>query len=503
MKVLLDTNIFLHRETNRIVHEDIGQLFLWLDKLRYEKILHPLTINEINKYQGVEVLRSLNVKLQAYTVLQTSAPLHADVVNNIVPLDRNENDKNDTLLINEVFCERVDLLITEDKNIHKKANLLSISDKVYTIDSFLSKVLIENPTLVDYKVLSVKKTLFGMIDFQDPIFNSFREDYPGFDKWFNGKSEEPAYVAFYKKRIGAFLYVKVEGKDESYSDIEPVFQPKKRLKIGTLKVAFNGVGLGERLLKIVFDNALQQKVDEIYVTIFHKHPGHDLLIRLLEDFGFKHWGIKNSSAGQELVYLRNFSRNSDRTNPKATFPFLSKDSPIYFVCIYPEYHTELFPDSILRTESPMNFIEDEPHRNVICKSYISHAVNRNIQTGDILIFYRTGGVHKGVITTLAIVDSVKDNLQNFDQLRRACRGKTVLTDEKLKTFWDYKPTYRPFVVNLLYAYSFPKRINLAKLIELGIIPDVNNIPRGFGRLSTENLNLIIQYTQTDESIIGD
>jgi len=28
----------------------------------------------------------------------------------------------------------------------------------------------------------------------------------------------------------------------------------------------NGFKLGERFLKIVFDNALQQKVDEIYVT---------------------------------------------------------------------------------------------------------------------------------------------------------------------------------------------------------------------------------------------
>lgn len=503
MKVLLDTNIVIHRETSRIVNEDIGQLFKWLDKLKYDKVIHPLTIAEINRYKDKDILKSFQVKLQAYVVLQSTALLHGDVVDKIVPLDRNENDLNDTLLINEVYCNRVDLLITEDKNIHKKADLLSIPDKVFTIDSFLKKVFTENPVLIDYKVLSVKITLFGKIDLQDSFFDSFRQDYPEFDKWFNRKSEEPAYAAFYKNKLGAFLYLKVEGENEPYLDIEPRFSQKKRLKIGTFKVAFNGVGLGERLLKIVFDNALQFKVDEIYITIFQKHPGHSMLIRLLEDFGFRQWGIKHSAAGDELVYVRNFSRTADRQNPKSTFPFLSKDSPAYFVSIYPEYHTELFPDSILRTESPMNFIEDEPHRNGIYKSYISHAIDRNIKTGDILVFYRTGGVHKGVVTTLAIVDSVNDNLQNFDQLRRACRGKTVLTDEKLKTFWDYRPSNRPFVVNLLYAYSFPKRINLAKMIELGIIAGVDGIPRGFGMLSKEKFKLILKHTESDESIISD
>jgi hypothetical protein len=66
----------------------------------------------------------------------------------------------------------------------------------------------------------------------------------------------------------AFLYLKVEDQREPYHDIAPAFTPKKRVKIGTLKVELNGFKLGERLLKVVFDNALVQRVDEIYVTIF-------------------------------------------------------------------------------------------------------------------------------------------------------------------------------------------------------------------------------------------
>ena len=49
MKVLLDTNIIIHRETKDPTKEEIGRLFLWIDRLAYEKYVHQITINEISK----------------------------------------------------------------------------------------------------------------------------------------------------------------------------------------------------------------------------------------------------------------------------------------------------------------------------------------------------------------------------------------------------------------------------------------------------------------------
>ena len=40
MRILIDTNIVIHREANQIVNEDIGLLFNWLDRLSYEKCVH-------------------------------------------------------------------------------------------------------------------------------------------------------------------------------------------------------------------------------------------------------------------------------------------------------------------------------------------------------------------------------------------------------------------------------------------------------------------------------
>lgn len=484
MKALLDTNIVIHRETSKIVNENIGTLFHWLDRLQHAKSVHPITVDELKRHSDEEVVRTIGIKLESYQVLKTVAPLHSDVENISEDVDTTDNDINDTLLLNEVYCSRVDLLITEDKKIHQKALSLGIDDKVFRIDSFIEKAIAENPSLVDYQTLSVKKEYFGNINLSDSFFDSFREDYLGFDKWFNKKSEEISYICSYAGMTNAFLFIKQEDETENYSDITPPLPPKKRLKIGTFKVTANGFKLGERFLKIIFDNALQFKVEEIYVTIFDKSPEQKRLIELLEYWGFTFWGTKESSTGTENVYVRPFGKPADKDNPKLTFPFLSKEGKVFIVPIYPEYHTELFPDSILRTESPLNFVENEPHRNAIKKVYISHSLERNLSAGDLIVFYRTGGYYKSVVTTIGIVENVI-NPSTIEELKTICRKRTALTNEELSAYWDrYKR--KPFVVNFLYAYSFPNRPNMSRLIELGVLKDKDDAPRGFREIGWDS-----------------
>ena len=52
MKAPLDTNIVIHREASRILNIDIGVLFRWLDKGKYIKCVHPITVEEIKKYSN-------------------------------------------------------------------------------------------------------------------------------------------------------------------------------------------------------------------------------------------------------------------------------------------------------------------------------------------------------------------------------------------------------------------------------------------------------------------
>lgn len=505
MRVLLDTNIVIHREASRIVIEEIGLMFKWLDRLQYRKYLHPLTVQEINKLKNKDTRQTFNVKLSSYSTLNVSSSLHPDVARICKPLDKDENDSNDTLLINEVYNDRVDILITEDKKIKKKAELLNIADKIFSVDTFLEKVIEENPELSDYKVLSVKKEFFGNIDLNDSFFDSLKEDYSEFEKWFNKKSQEIAYICRSGTKILAFLYLKIENEQEAYPEINPVFPRKKRLKIGTFKTALNRHLLGERLLKIVFDNAIRYEIDEIYATAFDKRIEQRWLIKLLEGFGFAFYGYKQNLYGNESVYVRDMKKDFDPQYPKLTFPYISKKSRSFIVPIYPKYHTDLFPDSILRTESPQNFVENEPFRNAISKVYISRSYTRNLMPGDLIVFYRTaaGGhaFYESVVTTIGIVENIVTKIETAENFISLCRARSVFSDTELLEFWDYNKKNRPFVVNFLYTYSFPKRINLKRLIEIGVIQNVHSAPRGFELLSPRSFESILTETNTDERII--
>ena len=503
MKILFDTNIIIHREADTTVNEDIGLLFNWIDNLHYKKCIHPLTVEELTSHKDPKKVKTLKTKLKNYNLLKTEAPLHEDVQTLSENVDINNNDRNDTKLINELYSGRVDILITEDRKIHSKAHSLGIENKAYTIDAFLERLSSENPDLADYKVLSVQKKYFGNIKLSDNFFNSFKEDYVDFNKWFHSKADEIAYICNIDDKISAFLYVKPEGEKELYHNISPIFKPRKRLKIGTLKVTLNGFKLGERFLKIVFDNALRLKIDEIYVTIFRRRLEQERLIYLLQDFGFKHHGTKTTSSGVEEVYARDLNKFHQIGTPKKNYPFLYKKTNKFIVPIYPEYHTDLLPDSILTTESPDDFKENEPFRNAISKVYISRSFKKDLNPGNLIIFYRTGGRYRSVITTIGVVESIVTDIRDCEHFIELCRQRSVFSNEELKKHWRYKSFSKPFIVNFLYIYSFPKRINCDRLIQLGIIADISSAPRGFEKISDRDFNVILKETETDESIIID
>jgi predicted nucleic acid-binding protein len=504
MRVLLDTNIIIHREASTVVMREIGVLFSWLDKLGYNKCVHPLTVKEICKHKDKRVVDTFTAKIKNYSELKTEAP-ESPAIQSLRATDQNDNDSIDTSLIKEVYASRVDLMITEDGGIRRKAANLGISDRVLTIDEFLEKVTAENPDLASYKVLAVKRAHFGEVNLDDQFFDSFKRDYIGFAEWFNKKADEVAYICKSEKNeLVAFLYVKTEDQKEPYHEIEPVFAPRKRLKVGTFKVSMNGYKLGERFLKIIFDNALNQNVDEIYVTIFNKDTDQQRLITLLSDWGFRHYGIKRGRSGDELVYVRDFAPKADPTRPSLTYPYISAKQRKFIVAIYPEYHTELLPDSILKTESPANYLENRPNRNALRKVYISRSHRKDMRPGDIIVFYRTafgGPAHyTSVATTLGVVESVVAPVPTLEDFIRLCRKRSVFSDEDLKKHWNYYPGLKPFIVNFLFVHSFPTRPNMATLKNEKIIIDA---PRGFEELSAEAFQKLIDISNANKRIIVD
>jgi len=59
MKILLDTNIIIHREASSVIRDEIGILFRWIDNLHYVKCVHPISISELEKYNNSKAKKQL------------------------------------------------------------------------------------------------------------------------------------------------------------------------------------------------------------------------------------------------------------------------------------------------------------------------------------------------------------------------------------------------------------------------------------------------------------
>lgn len=500
MRVLLDTNIIIYRENKKMTNYSIGHLFRWLDKLKYDKLIHPLTKKEIAKYQYADPAEAMTLKLDAYQELKTQAPMAAQVEALVAATDKNDNDRVDTSLLNEVYQGRVDLLITEDKRLRRKAELLGIGHKVLSINAFLTVATSENPDLIEYKALAVQKVPMGSLDINNEFFDSLRNAYAGFDAWFSRKCDEDVYICRDDTgQLLGFLYLKTENTEENYSDISPCFRPKKRLKIGTFKVVATGFRLGERFIKIILDNAIKQNVDEVYVTLFENRPELETLATLLSRWGFEDYGTKISTG--ETVLTKQMKQYIPEFSPRQNFPNLIYGVQKFILPILPQYHTSLLPDSILRNENESDFLAKTPYRYALQKVYISFAPERNIHPGDIVVFYRNGvpgnAGHTAVLTSVAIVEEAISDFVSKEEYLRHVQNRSVFTNDELEGFWQ-RHRGKQIVLKFVFVKSFVKRPILKFLWDADIIAFPNG-PRPFTRITDEQFNLILREAQTDLS----
>ena len=103
--------------------------------------------------------------------------------------------------------------------------------------------------------------------------------------------------------------------------------------------------------------------------------------------------------------------------------------------------------------------------------------------------------YSSTITTICIVENVRNNFKDFEDFFEACNRRTMISKEDLKTkWWDRNPKNRPFVVNFLYAHSLPTpKPTLDDLNRLGVIPDILNMPRGFIKITDKQFNDLIKF----------
>lgn len=120
MRALLDTNVIIHRENTKATSFTIGKLFYWLDKLHYEKLIHPYSIDELRKYRNPQMQSLYDAKIDAYTEMRCIAPQTAEFTALLSDTPKTANDQIDNQLLCELYCKRADILITEDRRMRLK-----------------------------------------------------------------------------------------------------------------------------------------------------------------------------------------------------------------------------------------------------------------------------------------------------------------------------------------------------------------------------------------------
>lgn len=327
---------------------------------------------------------------------------------------------------------------------------------------------------------------FKDIDIQDAFFDSLKANYSEFPDWFARKADDEAYLLTDDATgsIEGFLYLKIE--DGPLSDVEPSLPSARRLKVGTLKINAHGTKLGERFLKKIFDHALHERVQEVYVTVFEEHVG---LIRLLARYGFQRRATKTTGNGVELVLVRDMRElGSDIIEG---YPLVAVgDSRAYLLSLQPQWHTRLLPDSILQNESA-SIVQDVSHANSIHKVYLAAMDGlQNLRRGDVLVIYRTSDGQssarfRSVATSICVVEEYRaiSSFGSLEEFLGYCEPYSVFTRDELEGFWRHR-RYR-HIIRFMYSVALSRRVTRGELIdEVGLD---ENAYWGFMPLTNEQL----------------
>ncbi|PMJ85291.1 N-acetyltransferase [Vibrio splendidus] len=309
---------------------------------------------------------------------------------------------------------------------------------------------------------------FKEVDLNDPFFDSLKEGYEEFSEWFQRKADARALVLYNNaSKIEGFLFCKFEfGPGD---DTVPLLPNTNHMKVGTFKFNPMGTRRGDRYLKKIFDYALthDSDVQDIYVTVFGEQ--HAYLVKLFTRYGFENYATKTTPNGVEQVLLRNL--NTTQGDVDKDYPFVNtKGNRKFLLGIQPYYHTKLFPDSILTTESK-TIVQDISHSNSIHKIYICNMRQvMELQRGDVIVIYRMKdpsgpAEYTAVATSLCVVEGVHtiDQYSNEQEFVETCSKFSVFDANELsKIYRERKYTY---IINFTYNIALPKRPIRQKLAD--------------------------------------
>lgn len=493
--VIFDTNILIYREDPKKLTQDminLGKTFSELNN--YKIVIHPITIVEAQETKNAKLRGQILSKLKTYKVLE--GPMQADdEFKSLFGKLQRKNDLRDLEILHSLYRGEASYIITNDKKMIKRSKIINLEKYVLSIEDAIEKFSVKDTD--DYnKPIYISKKRLGQIKIEDPFFSTLKEDYNGFEKWYQKKAKKhkEAYVTYSDDMVGSFLMLKVEDETEEFEGYQLKLSSQKRVKISTFKISEKGKRLGERYMKIAIDFAIQQQVNEIYVTVFDKYRH---LIRLFSDFGFKKYTSKrtidlNGIEHEELVYIKNLSEFGNCNNVDLSiYPNINiiQRTKAYIIPIQPEYHEKLFPDYRCHQISIFDILGTTYESFAIKKVYISASKIQTMAPGDILLFYRSKDT-KGV-TSVGVVEYFYKELDYLEDFEDIVHKRTAYTEE------EYEAIFEQHKIIVLFRHHFDL-ISPLSYTELSNLNILNGPPQTITNISLEKVKTVCKNSKFDE-----
>lgn len=428
-RLLIDTNVFipLHDGDTAVLDSALANFVRIAGIAGHQLLRHNATTIDFERDKN-DARRKRNLSWQnLYQCLEAQGPCPWNTAS--TP----ENDVCDNELLWALKCDAVHALVTEDEGIHRKARRENLSTRVYTIQAaevWLKRlhepIRVSLPNIQDVALHQLTTRL------SDIFFDSLRQGYDSFDRWFRTKAQEGrlAWCHFDEQDKLRAICIYTDQEDEVTTDDGQILSGKA-LKLCTFKVGelVRGQKIGELFLKASFKYATDNGHQHIFI---HAKQTQEHLIRLLADFGFEKLG---EYRGDEVWVKEHPSEPP--TADVAAFAYCKKYFPHYraeadiqkfIIPIQPRYHKILFPDY-----TPIQRMLPDPYAthvgNAIKLAYLCNSPAKSLRAGDLVLFYRTGD--EKAITSIGIVEFF-DSSQDAEKIASIVGRRTVYSFEQIK-----------------------------------------------------------------------
>lgn len=496
---LIDTNVIIHLEDNKTVEPAFSALTSLAAKHKVDIFVHEAARDDVSRDKNA-TRRAISLsKLRKFQSLSKVRGLETAELSSKFGLLPKHNDIVDATLLHALLIGAVDFLVTQDRGLHERARRHSAElgrRVLYVADAAqLIRITFEP---IEAPVRFVEEVSAHSIPLTDPIFDSLREDYPDFNKWWTEKCVKQRRQCWIVEDDGiAGLLVR---KDEAAGDTDATKKEIKILKICTFKVRpeRRGLKLGELLLKKVFWFAQKNSYNLIYITTYERQI---YLIDLLEYYGFIHTTTKDD--GERIYEKRMDIRAPTPAKGESNFDVhrlnyprfaITPSTAAFGIPIKEDYHDILYPD--LKQQNQMDLfrvlgLAGGPRRpgNTIRKVYLCRAPSNLGAPGSILFFYKgkSFSLPSQAISAIGILEDVR-LAQSTRELLQMTGGRSVYSEKDLER-WKASPESPVKVINYLLAAYIEPAIGLKELQAAGIIPE--HPPQSIFRIPQHNLMTLL------------